>query len=208
MAQHLAGDAAWLGAAERREIDVGVSGRAEPVEDGVGEQRTELVRPGAHAEPGRGGVDVVEVAGVDRADEGQRGVGERVEVGMGWISCGRPAGFVSRGQRHDAQTGPLARVGRDVGEEGGAGQQLERRVQHERVAVADDFVARHSDDGGGGVDQPLVVEPDEVTPLVLVGDLVDADALQRVRRGRSEDVGVEELGHRASLAVGARRRYR
>ena len=99
MAQHLTGDAAWLGAAEQREIDVGVPGRAEPVEDGVGEQRTELVRPGAHAEPRGGGVDVVEVAGVDRADEGQRGVGERVEVGMRrigrrparWLRIPRPA---------------------------------------------------------------------------------------------------------------------
>ena len=127
---------------------------------------------------------------------------------MGRVGGGRPTGFVSRGQRHDAQAGPLARVRRDVGEEGGAGQQLERRVQHERVAVADDLVARHSDDGGGGVDQPLVVEPDEVATLVLVDDLVDADALQRVGRGRSEDVGVEELGHRASLAAGGRRRYR
>ncbi len=111
MAQHLTGDTAWLGAAEEREIDVGVTGRAEPVEDGVGEQRTELVRPGAHAEPGRGGVDVVEVAGVDRADEGQRGVGERVEVGMGRISRGRPTGFVSRRQRHDAQPGSLGASG-------------------------------------------------------------------------------------------------
>ena len=109
--QHLSGDAPGLGAAEQREIDVGVPGRAEPVEDGVGEQRRELVRPGAHAEPRRRGVDVVEVAGVDRADEGQRGVGERVEMRGGRVGGGRPTGFVSRGQRHDAQAGTLAASG-------------------------------------------------------------------------------------------------
>ena len=161
MAQHLAGDAAWLRAGEQREIDVGVPGGAEAVEHGVGEQRTELVGAGAHAEPCGGGVDVVEVATVDRADEGQRGVGERVEVCDRRVGGRRPAGFVSRRQRHDAQAGALASVGRDVGEEGGTGQQLERRVQHERVAIADDLVTRNADDRGGGVDEPLVVEPDE-----------------------------------------------
>ena len=158
MTQHLTGDAAGLRAGEQREIDVGVPGGAEPVEHGVGEQRAELVGAGAQAEPCGGGVDVVEVAAVDRADEGERGVGERVEVCRGRVGGRRPAGLVSGGQRHDAQAGALARVGRDVGEEGGAGQQLERRVQHERVAVADDLVARDADDRGGGVDEPLVVE--------------------------------------------------
>ncbi len=162
-------------------------GGAEPVEHRVREQRAELVGAGAHAEPCGGGVDVVEIATVDRGDEGERGVGERVEMCGGGVGNRRPAGFVSGRQRHDAQAGALAGVGRDVGEEGGSGHQLERRVQHERVPIADDLVARNTDDLGRGLDEALVVEGGEVAAVVLVDDLADADPLQRIRRREGQD---------------------
>ena len=109
-----------------------------------------------------------------------------------WAAGGSPAGgplaSYPRSQRHDAQAGALAGVGRDVREEGGPGQQLERRVQHERVPVADDLVTGDPDDRGGGVDEPVVVEPDEVATVVLVGDVVHAHARQRVGRRGTQDV--------------------
>jgi hypothetical protein len=58
-----------------------------------------------------------------------------------------------------------------MGQKRGSGEELERRVQHEGVSIADGLVTRNADDRRRGLHQPLVVEPREIAAVVLVDDL-------------------------------------
>ena len=110
-----------------------MAGRRQPWHDGVGEQRRQVGRGGVIADPGAVRVDSVEVAGVDRPDQRRR-CGHRRPGRHGRRWCHRIAEPL---ELVDHLADPSHRVVASIGphhrQQRRAGQQLQRRMQHERI---------------------------------------------------------------------------
>ena len=109
-------------------------GRGREPGDDVGRQQGPQLGGGrGPAQPAGGVVDVVELAAVDRRDEPCRRELDGVEPSA--AGCGdRRAEVLELGRDGgDLVPGPVALVGCDERQQRGAGDQLERCVEHERV---------------------------------------------------------------------------
>ena len=140
------------------EEDRSVRRRGEARCDLGGEQAGEVGRGGVAPEPRGSSVDVVEVAGAQRRDEHAGGFFERVQRQVARRRDRGTEVLVGLGDRGDLASCLSARSGGDVGEERGAGRQLERGMEHERVRRID---PRVPNDLGGGRDE---LDVGEVVP--------------------------------------------
>ena len=118
---------------EQIEQDARVGGRGEGRDHRTGERVPQLGRRRTNTDGEREMVDVVEIAGGDRGDQRGDQLVERTGIERGPSVDRFARGLVLRGELRE----PLARrhplIGRDVRDERGAGEQLERCVQHERI---------------------------------------------------------------------------
>ena len=135
-----------------------MAGRREAGDDHVGEPVDQLVGRGARGERDRSPVDGLEVAGVDdgREVDQRRAVGSvggpsdvRAAVGR---RCRR---VVRRDDPGDALTSRPASRRIDQAQQGRAGHQLERGVQHERVGR---IATGHGQVTGGELHEPAVAD--------------------------------------------------
>ncbi len=148
------GPARPRGAAQQQEVDVGVPGRREAADDGVGEAH-HVVGAGVRTEPRRSRIDRVEVLGRDRAGDRGAGVSRRGEFHARRVLDRVARGLVARGDAQDLLPHSGAAVGSDISQERAPGEQLEGRMEHERVRGV---TPRDGDDPRGGGEELLVGE--------------------------------------------------
>ena len=138
---------------ELEQEDRCVRGGAEARDDRGREELPQLPSRCRAAQPACGRVDVVELALVDGADECDRGHARVVEGHGSRLGRRRTRSAVAVAQLHEPPTRVGARRRLDVGEQGGASDELERRVEHERVGR---LAAGRREDGGDGLDERRV----------------------------------------------------
>lgn len=140
-------------AGEQPQEDRGVAGCAEQRQQGVDEQRRQLVGAGTGSQPRRERIDVVELTALDRLAEPARRLVERADRHR----CGRWHRIAERrvalGDLGDPTARVVAPVGSDVRQQRGTSEQLERCMEDERVGG---LGTRSGDDRGDGAQQAHV----------------------------------------------------
>jgi hypothetical protein len=150
-----------------------VGGGGEGGGHGLGQQAPQLLGGGPAAEGLGVPVHVVEVAGGESGQQAGGGL-RRLRPGSRCGALdGRTGGGVRRRQPHQPLAGGIAGLGAHRREEAHPGQQLQRRVEDERVGRR---LLRHGHDLADGRGQasvrPLVDgAPDEGAPGVVHGDV-------------------------------------
>ena len=108
-------------------------GRRQRCGHGAGERTPELHRRRPIAERGGVAVDVVQLAGLERGNERGRELGDRLVAHRPRFGNRITRGRVFGREPLDLGAGGVSPVGPHVTEQTPAGQQFQRRVQHERV---------------------------------------------------------------------------
>ena len=153
--------AAWRHAGHQVQEDRRVAGRRQAGHQRIGQERAQLVRRRHIAEPRRGSVDVVELAATDRVDQVPRCVAEAltgcVDIEAAGFADSLTEGLEAVTQLVQSMPRLVAPVSGDVCHQCRSREELERRVQHERVGL---FDTRHREAIGDVTDQPGIAGAD------------------------------------------------